>query len=215
MSHCNGSINSSSIIWDGRLGAVESCRVVVTRHSQCTCTAMNVVLIGWYMNINGKLRGAWGGWMAYRKAHVLTCNLMQVQLKFPGCKPPPTHTHLCWSSRGDYHVVRLTWQRLPSQRSRAQHTDLGQARTLARQGQPWAGMETAGFFSPGTDCSATRRICASPATETPVAVFLCPAILDLMGPFQFSVLSMVWAWVAGYPDSKMPRNTERIKGSLG
>lgn len=53
MPRCNGSINSSFIIWEGRLGAVESCRVVVTRHSQCTCTAMNAVLIGWYMNING------------------------------------------------------------------------------------------------------------------------------------------------------------------
>lgn len=207
MSRCNGSINYSSIIWEGRLGVVESCRVVVTRHSQCMCTAMNAVLIGWSMNINGKLRGAWGGWMAYSTAHVLTCNLMQVQLKFPGWKSPP---HTCV---GALEVITMLSGSIGRgcHPSAAVHSTL----TLARQGQSWAGMETAGFFSPGTDCSATRRICASPATGTPVVVFLCPAILDLMGPFQFSVLSMVGAWVAGYPDSKMPRNTERIKASLG
>lgn len=45
---------------------------MVTKQSQCLCAAINRVLIGWYTNINRKLRGAWSGYLASSKGYVLT-----------------------------------------------------------------------------------------------------------------------------------------------
>lgn len=123
--------------------------------------------------------------------------MMQAQLKFPGYSSP----HKCIYT-GSISVITMK-SGVPR---RSFHPGKPWSNTAHHpgpvQGPSWAVMETSGFFSPGTDCSETQTICASPATEKSKCHSLspCPATSDLMGSSLFSGQSTVDAWVAGYPE---------------
>lgn len=121
--------------------------------------------------------------------------MIQAQLRFPSCNPPTTQ-HIYAGSIG------VITRKLGSP-GRGFHP--GQPCTARCpgpvKGPCWAVMETAGFSAPGSDCSETLPLCASPATgKSKLFSFSSSSHLRLNGS-----LPILWTLSGGCMGGWLPR----------